>query len=145
MKTEHLVSTAGVLIMNRNGSYKRHWSFVVTDKKYIYPFVILLTLAGFLAAIVYKNPEHFSRVGNLIVAVGVWISMRYTLREGINKYKNHAKSIPVLPDGQVNSSFFNEIAFSIGDARLQLHGLYITIYGSIVGSFGDLLIEKLIC
>lgn len=58
--------------------------------------------------------------------------------------KNHAKSTPVLRDGQLNSDFFNEITLSIGDAHLQLHGLYIVIYGSVVGSLGDFLINPLI-
>lgn len=131
--------------MNNEKKYKRHWAFVVTDKKYLYPLVLLMTLMGIFAACYWKDPTYFSRVGNFIIGIGVWMSMRYTLREGINRYKNGLKSSPTLPgEGPgkaINPAYFNEIAYSIGDAHLQLHGFYIVIYGSTVGAFGDLIIS----
>ena len=72
------------------------------------------------------------------------MSMRYTLREGINKHKDAAKSRPTLPGPgkavQLNWAYFNEIAFSIGDAQLQVHGFVLVVVGSIVGSYGDLIL-----
>ena len=136
-------SSSTKINMDKPEPHKRHWSFVVTDKKYIYPLILLLSFAGIAAAIILKNPTYFSRTGNFIIAIGVWISMRYTLREGINKYKDLARSTPVFHGGKLNSDFFNDIAFSIGDAKLQIHGLCIVIYGSAVGSLGDLLLEAL--
>ena len=134
--------------MNGESNYKRHWSFVVTDKKYLYPVVVILSIAGLAAALHWEEPTYFSRIGGFIIGVGVWMSMRYTLREGINKHKDALKSSPTLPGPrparQLNLAFFNEIAFSIGDARLQLHGFFIVIYGSSLSAFGDLLIKYIL-
>ncbi len=99
-------------------------------------------MAGAAASVWYGEPTYFSRVGNFVIGVGVWMSMRYALREGINKHKDLVKSSPTIPrTNALNSDFFNEIAFSIGDARLQLHGFFVVIYGSLVSSFGDLVIN----
>lgn len=134
--------------MKNTAPHKRHWSFVVTDKKYLYPFIALLSVVGVLAGIKSDDPTYFSRVGNFIIGIGVWMSMRYTLREGINKHKDLSKSSPKLPGNgaftQLNAKFFNEITFSIGDAKLQLHGFFIVIYGSAVSSFGDLISKWII-
>lgn len=127
---------------------RRHWSFVVTDKKYLYPLAAVLSLIGIASGVALKDPTYFSRMGNFIIGIGVWMSMRFTLREGINKHKDFSKNSPTIPSNgklqQLNADFFNEISYSIGDARLQLHGFYITIYGAAVSSWGDLLI-KAIC
>jgi hypothetical protein len=124
---------------------KRHWSFVVCDKRYLYPAVVLLLTSGVVAALVLKDPVHLNRVGNFIIAIGVWMSMRNTLREGINKYKDHADSSPTVPGtNQLNDRFFNQIAFSIGDAQLQVHGFVLVIVGSMVGSYGDIIIKHIL-
>jgi hypothetical protein len=121
---------------------KRHWSFVVTDKRYLYPLAILLLIAGLVAAFMDKDAAHFTRAGNFIIGTGVWMSMRYTLREGINRHKDFANSSPTFPGtNQVNAQFFNQIAFTIGDAQLQIHGFFLVIFGSVVGSFGDLILK----
>ena len=134
--------------MKNTAFHKRHWSFVVTDKKYLYPLVAFLSVVGVVAGIKFDNPTYFSRVGNFIIGIGVWMSMRYTLREGINKYKDLSKSSPTLPGSgplyQLNEEFFNEITFSIGDAKLQLHGFFLVIYGSAISSFGDLILKCVI-
>lgn len=118
---------------------KRHWSFIITDVRYIYPLALLLLVLGLLVAFACKDASHFNRFGNFIIGTGVWVSMRYTLREGINRHKNMANSFPTVPGtNQLNATYFNSIAFAIGDAQLQLHGFFLVILGSIVGSFGDL-------
>jgi len=126
----------------------KHWSFVVTDKKYLYPIVALLSVIGVVIGSKFDDPTYFSRVGNFIIGIGVWMSIRFTLREGINKNKDYSKSFPALPSNgrlpQLNAKYFNEIAFSIGDAKLQLHGFFIIIYGSTVSSFGDLILKWVI-
>ena len=86
----------------------------------------------------------FRSVGNLVIGTGVWMSMRYTLREGINKYKNMADSSPVVPGtNQLNVDFLNKVGFAIGDANLQLHGFALVVLGSVIGSFGDLILIRL--
>ena len=123
---------------------KRHWSFVVTDKKYLYPASLFLIAAGLCAAYIFHEPTHVNRAGNFIIGIGVWMSMRYTLREGINRSKDFSDRSPTIPGTkQMNSAFFNQIAFSIGDAHLQIHGFVLVIAGSFVGSFGDILLEAL--
>jgi hypothetical protein len=125
--------------------HKRHWSFIVTDKKYLYPIVISLISLGFILALFLNDPTQFSRIGNFIIGIGVWISMRYTLREGINRSKNLLDNSPTIPSKgyfqQVNPEFFNKIAYQIGDAHLQIHGFILVILGSIIGSYGDLIIH----
>lgn len=124
---------------------KRHWSFVVCDKRYLYPLAILLLTAGVAAAIISRNPVHVNRAGNFIVGVGVWMSMRYTLREGITRCKDLSRSSPTVPGTTAaNSEFFNQIAFSIGDARLQVHGFALVVAGSVVGSVGDLILRVVV-
>lgn len=121
---------------------KRHWSFVVCDPKYLYPFVVVLLSLGVLASVVWKDPVQLNRVGNFIIGTGVWMSMRYTLREGISKYRNTADSSPTVPDtNQLNTAFFNNVAFAIGDAQLQVHGFVLVIVGSLVGSYGDVILR----
>jgi hypothetical protein len=71
------------------------------------------------------------------------MSMRSTLREGINRHKNLADSSPVVDGSQLNSGFFNRLTFEIGDAVLQVHGFVLVLVGSIVGSFGDLILREL--
>lgn len=120
---------------------KRHWSFVVCDKKYLFPVVLLLLAAGVIIAVLLHDPIQLNRVGNLIIGTGVWMSMRYTLREGINKHKDLANSSPTVPGTrQINLNFFNQIAFSIGDAQLQIHGFFLVILGSVTGSYGDVIL-----
>jgi hypothetical protein len=51
------------------------------------------------------------------------------------------QSATILGTSQVNSTFFNRIAYSIGDAQLQLHGFALVVVGSVVGSFGDLILK----
>ena len=117
---------------------KRHWSFIVCDKKYIYPVVLMLLGLGIWGAIHFDDPTQFSRTGNFIIGVGVWISMRSTFREGLNKYKNAQDTQPVINSNQLNPSYINNITFSLGDAQLQIHGFVLVILGSIIGSYGDI-------
>lgn len=130
---------------HEGGVMKRHWSFIVTDPKYLYSIIILLLIVGFMLAIYCNDPSQFSRVGGFIIGIGVWMSFRYTLREGINKYKNASDSQPMCGDKKngytFNSTYFNNIAYSIGDAKLQLHGFIIVIIGSIISSYGDLILK----
>lgn len=121
---------------------KRHWSFAATDRRYLYSLALVLLLLGLVAAFKLRDPSHFARAGNFIIGTGVWMSMRYTLREGINRHKDLANSSPTFPGtNQVNPNFFNQITFSIGDAQLQVHGFVLVIIGSLVGSFGDLILK----
>ena len=126
-------------------SRKRHWSFIVTDYRYIYPAIFILSVIGVVGSVVFNDPTIFSRMGNFIIGFGVWMSMRFTLREGLNRNKNALDASPTLPGPgpafQVNSNYFNNIAFSIGDAVLQLRGFKVVVYGSVVGSWGDRLLE----
>ena len=124
---------------------KRHWSFVVCDPKYLYPLVVVFLAVGLLTALVWNDPVYLNRVGNLIIGTGVWMSMRYTLREGINRYKDLAAASPVVPGtNQLNAEFFNRAAFTIGDAALQIHGFVLVVVGSIIGSYGDLILRRVL-
>lgn len=127
---------------------QRHWSFVVTAPKYLYPIIFFILLLGFVVAILSKDYGQFNRVGNLIIGVGIWMSLRFTLREGINRTKNCLDSQPVIkvPNSRMstlNAEYFNKIAYSIGDAKLQIHGFIIVIVGSIIGSYGDLILKMI--
>ena len=121
---------------------RRHWSFVVCDPKYLYPIMIFILVTGVVLAYIYNDYMQFNRVGNLIIGIGVWMSLRYTLREGINKTKDCSDSLPAI-GRQLNANFFNKIAFSIGDAKLQIHGFFVVIAGSIIGSYGDLILKSM--
>ncbi|RAN69381.1 hypothetical protein B5P43_36360 [Bacillus sp. SRB_336] len=122
----------------------RHWSFVVTDKRYLYVVAAVILVAGLVAAFLYQDASLFSRAGNFIIGTGVWMGMRYTLREGINRHKDASDESPVIAGTwQLNAAYFNRITFSIGDAQLQLHGFALVIFGSLVGSFGDLILKAL--
>ena len=123
---------------------KRHWSFAVTDKRYLYAIAACILVVGLATAFWYRDASLFSRVGNFIIGTGVWMSMRYTLREGINKHKDASDESPVVPGTrQLSAAYFNRIAFSIGDAQLQIHGFVLVILGSFVSSFGDLVLKAL--
>jgi hypothetical protein len=117
----------------------RHWSFVITGKRYLYPLVAVLLAAGAIAAFHYRDATLFSRVGNFVIGIGVWMSMRSTLRDGIQRTKSVADSSPVIPGtNQLNANYFNNITFALGDAFLQLHGFALVLVGSLIGSYGDL-------
>jgi hypothetical protein len=116
------------------------------DPRYLYPIAgVVIAALGALPALVSKDPVYLNRVGNLVIGIGVWMSMRYTLREGISKYKDTMDSSPVAPGtSELNLEFFNRVAFAIGDAKLQLHGFGLVAVGSIVGSYGDLILRCLL-
>jgi hypothetical protein len=127
-----------------NEPFRRHWSFIVTDKKCVYPVAAVLLVLGAVAAFATMDASYLSRTGNFIIGTGVWISMRYTLREGINRHKNRADTLPTVPGtSAINAAYFNNITFAIGDAQLQLHGFALVLLGSAVGSFGDLALKAL--
>ena len=122
----------------------RRWAFVVTSPKYLYPLIIFIFLAGIVVSFLTKDPTHLNRVGNFIIGTGVWMSMRYTLREGINRHKTGlAESQTIRGTNQLNPHYFNEIGFSIGDSILQIHGFCLVIFGSLSGSYGDLILRAL--
>jgi hypothetical protein len=137
--------------VNNFQKHKRHWSFVVTDKIYLYPIVAIISVFGIFYSIHSNDPTFFQRIGNFVIGIGVWMSLRYTLREGINSSQDMKKQMPSLPTGgklnQINPALLNKFAFSIGDAHLQLHGFFLVIYGSIIGSFGDYIVKliQLVC
>lgn len=113
---------------------KKHWSFIVCSPRILLPIVIFLTLIGVLMAYNFNDFGFFNRFGNFIVGIGVWMSLRYTLREGIRSEKNLMDSVPFIEIHEKvsvpNSNFFNEIAFSIVDAKLQIYGFVIVVYGN---------------
>jgi len=127
---------------------KRHWSFVVCDPRYLYPLAGLILAGGVAASYLLKDATQLARAGNFIIGTGVWMTMRYTLREGIQRTKNALDESPTLPGPgplyAVNAAYFNRITFSIGDALLQLHGFVLVIAGSLVSSYGDLLIKAML-
>ena len=123
---------------------RRHWSFIVCDPKYLYPLAVGLLIVGIVLAFVRSEPTMLNRFGNLIIGTGVWMSIRYTLREGLNRHKNHADNSPMIPGTtQLNAAYLNKITFGIGDALLQVHGFVLVIAGSLVGSFGDLALKMI--
>ncbi|MFL6627459.1 MAG: hypothetical protein ACJ8G1_13505 [Vitreoscilla sp.] len=108
-----------------------------------------MILAGGVAASYFlKDASQVARAGNFVIGTGVWMTMRYTLREGIKRTKNALDESPMLPGPgplhAINPAYFNRITFSIGDALLQLHGFALVIAGSLVSSYGDLLIRALL-
>ena len=123
---------------------QRHWSFVATDKRYMYLIAAAILVAGLASAFSWRDATFFARAGNFIIGTGVWMAMRFTLREEINRTKNGLDNSPFLPgEGrflQLNPTYFNNITFSTGDAFLQLHGFSLVLIGSLVSSFGDLLL-----
>ncbi|WP_285608019.1 hypothetical protein [Geothrix edaphica] len=130
--------------MNTPQKFHRHWSFIVCDKRYFYPFVIALFVLGLWAAFHFKDASHFARVGNFIIGGGVWISMRSTLREAYKEGTNLADLSPFIPGtNALNSTFFNNITFAAEDKRLQIHGFVLVILGSLISSYGDLFLKAL--
>ena len=122
----------------------RHWSFIACDPRYLYPLVGLLFTSGIAMAVTFHDATLLNRFGNFIIGTGVWMTMRYTLREGLNKHKTLTDSLPTVPGtGQLNDTYFNNVTFALGDARLQVHGFIVVILGSVVGSFGDLMLKYL--
>ena len=123
---------------------KRHWSFIVCDPRYLYPFAGALIVCGVATAFACHDAQMFNRFGNLIIGTGVWMSIRYTLREGLSRVKNYSDNFPLVPGTtQVNMAYINKGVLAIGDAQLQVYGFVLVILGSIVGSFGDLALRAL--
>jgi hypothetical protein len=121
---------------------RRHWSFVVTDKRYLLPLAALVLALGLYAAYHTRDAMHFARAGNFVVCIGVWMTMRYALREGINKHKDASRSHPTV-QGYLNSGYFNEITFSIGEAWLQIYGFVLVVIGSAVWAYGDWILKHI--
>ena len=125
---------------------ERHWSFAVTDRFRMYLAVWVLLATGVLLSIGLNDPGQFQRIGNFILVLAVWMSMRSTLREGIQRHSSALGDSPTLPRRpgekgfRVNATYFNRLAFRIGDATLQAHGLIVALIGSIVASYGDLIL-----
>lgn len=128
-----------MLLPEQTPKYKRPWPLVVTDKRYLYPLALLILIAGVVAAFRWDDASFVSRTGNLIIGVGVWMSMRFTLRDGIVRDKN----VPRAPHSEgrlkpIDTNHINKAILSIGDAELQVHGFMLVVVGSLVGSFGDI-------
>jgi hypothetical protein len=121
---------------------KRHWSFRVCDPKYLNPIIAMILVLGIFAAVILDDASQVSRAGNFIIGTGVWMGMRQTFREGINRYKNAQDELPTIPGTgrwqQINVNYVNNITFSLGDAHLQIYGFIIVIIGSVIGSYGDI-------
>jgi hypothetical protein len=122
---------------------QRHWSFIVTDKKYLVPVAVVVLLAGLVLSYVRHDAMHFARAGNFVVCIGAWMSMRGTLREGLKRVHDARDSSPVYPDGRLNANWFNARIFAQGDAVLSLWGFAIVFVGSVVWAYGDLLLKWL--
>jgi hypothetical protein len=126
---------------------KRHWSFIVCDTRILFPLSFLFLIAGFGLAFYFRDPTIFSRFGNFIIAIGVWMSMRYVFREGLNRNKDALDSSATLPNNnsgkpvQLNPTYFNKIALGIGDAKLSVQGFILVVIGSTISSFGDLIFK----
>ena len=126
---------------------ERHWSFVVTDPFYLFPLALIFLIVGLWIAISKRDAAYIQRFGNFIVAIGVWMSMRYVFREGINKVTDALDASPTLPGNpgdkafRLNPTYFNNIGFGIGDAWLSIYGFALVVFGSIIGSFGDLILK----
>lgn len=125
--------------------HRRPWPFVVTDPRYLYPLALVILIAGCLAAYYRCDASFVSRSGNFIIGVGVWMSLRFTLREGIKRDKSRP---PVLrsegPLQPIDPYPINQAIFAIGDAELQIRGFALVIVGSLVGSFGDLVFSAVV-
>lgn len=115
----------------------RHWSFVVTDKKYMVLLAVLVLLAGLFLSYHLRDATQIARAGNFVVCIGVWMSMRYTLRQGTNRTYDVRDEQPVHPDGQLNANWFNARTFAVGDAILQVWGFALVFAGSVVWAYGD--------
>ncbi len=123
-----------------NEKPKKHWSFIATDIRILLPIVSIIILLGICDAFFHSEPSRLNRVGNFIIGIGVWMSMRGTLREGISRYHNLQDESPVLRGTkQVNLNYFSISNFRRGDAVLQVWGFGIVVVGSILGSYGDFL------
>lgn len=125
--------------------YRRPWPFIATDPRYIYPLALFILVAGCVAAYYFNDPSFVSRSGNFIIGAGVWMSLRYTLREGVNR----VKSRPLVPRSsgpmkEIDSHLINQSILAIGDADLQVRGFVLVMLGSLVGSFGDLAFSALV-
>lgn len=126
---------------------KRHWSFIVCDKRILLSLTLIFLLSGLIYAFYFDDPSIFNRFGNFIIAIGVWMSMRYVFRDGLNRNEDARDSSPIYPDPkrtklvQLNTTYFNNITFSIGDAKLSVLGFILVVIGSIIGSFGDTIIN----
>jgi hypothetical protein len=122
---------------------RRHWSFIVTDTKYLYPLAGIVLALGLFLSFRWHDALQFARAGNFIVSIGVWMTMRSTLRDGINKTKDLLPTYgPTVPGtNQLNVAFFNSITFSIGDAWLQVYGFALVVIGSAVWAYGDAILK----
>jgi hypothetical protein len=121
---------------------RRPWAFVVTDWRYLYLLAALVLAGGLYAAYHTRDAMHFARAGNFVVCIGVWMTMRYTLREGINKHKDASLSQPTI-QGYFNWRYFNEVTLSIGEAWLQIYGFALVVVGSAAWAYGDWILKHL--
>jgi hypothetical protein len=120
----------------------RHWSFIVTDKKYMVLLAVLVLLAGLFLSYRWRDATQLARAGNFVVCIGVWMSMRFTLRQGLSKTFDARDDQPVLPGGALNANWFNIRAFAQGDAVLQVWGFAVVLVGSAVWAYGDWILKQ---
>jgi hypothetical protein len=125
----------------------RHWSFEVTDTFRLYLVCGVLIASSVLLSVARADPSHVQRIGNFILLLAVWATMRSTLREGLAKHRSLSDDQPTLPREpgargvELNVNFLNKLAFRRGDAVLQVHGLVFALIGSVLASYGDLMLR----
>lgn len=120
-----------------------HWSFVVTDKRYLLPLAALVLALGLYFSFHLRDASQIARAGNFVVCIGVWMSMRYALRQGLNRVYDMRDEQPVLPGGQLNANWFNARTFAVGDAILQFWGFGVVVVGSVVWAYGDWILKHI--
>jgi hypothetical protein len=137
-------------VKNRMQSFfGRHWSFIVTD-----PIVALTFLSVVFSLALYgsfnrQDWQLIGRGGNLMILAGVLMSLRRVLRlrDEANNEKMQPWTLPVESNTrarQLNFGRINQEVFAIGDTRIQLTGFIVIVVGTLVASYGDLLLDWLL-
>lgn len=132
--------------MNLKGhSRRRHWSFILTDKRLYIPTLFIIFIASFFWSLHINSWLPISRFGSIIVIFGAILGLRRHFRLGSKNVENEPPptSIPVGNKGahKFNVEGVNESAFRSGDLKLQLMGLKLAVFGTFIWGYGDAIFQ----
>jgi hypothetical protein len=124
---------------------KRHWSFILTDKRLYIPALLLVFIGSFLWSLQISSWVPISRFGSIIVIFGAVLGLRRHFRLGATNVENEAPptSIPVGSKGvhKLSVAGINEGTFRGGDLKLQLTGLKLAVFGTFLWGYGDAIFQ----
>lgn len=125
--------------------FNRHWSYVITDLRIYKPLLIILFVLTIWAAFKFNNWTWVSRYGSILVVFGATLGLRRHFRLGSENAEAPLPADTIKETGAragyINASFINEKMAREYDLVLQVKGLKMAVFGTLLWGYGDAVLQ----